>query len=67
MSERPLLVSWLEQNEIQFRDSLDELKKLHADRPEDVLFRNPAHASAWKFLNGIRNQNHEFAENILIT
>ncbi len=41
--------------------------ELHGDRPEEVLFRNPLHAAAWKSFNNIRSGDWEFAESILIT
>jgi hypothetical protein len=61
-------VSWpVRGDNIEFRRSLRELTNLHGNRPEEVLFRNPLHASAWKSFNNIWSGDWEFAESILIT
>jgi radical SAM superfamily enzyme YgiQ (UPF0313 family) len=67
-SETPLLISWPGRGEnIEFRRSLRTLMRLHGDRSEEVLFRNPLHASAWKSFNNMPSGEWEFAESILIT
>jgi hypothetical protein len=67
-SDTPLLVSWPEDGDsLEFRRNLRMLTKLHGDRPEEVLFRNPLYASAWKSFNNMRSGDWEFVESILIT
>lgn len=67
-SERPLLISWPGRGDhVEFRRRLRELMEPHGDRPEEVLFRNPLHASAWKSFNNMRSGDWEFPESILMT
>jgi hypothetical protein len=68
VADLPMLISWpMDEKEHVFQRCLTKLQRLHSGRPEEVLFRQSAHAARWKSLNGIRNQEWEFAEKILIT
>jgi tRNA A37 methylthiotransferase MiaB len=67
-ADSPLLLSWsIDENELPFQRALVKLKKLHSDQSEEVLFRNPSHASKWKSLCEIETQQWEFPEKILIS
>lgn len=66
-SERPLLISWVMDEQDRLNRAFGRLKELHGDRPEEVLFRNPEHATAWRSFNGEKYQDRLFVERIFIT
>jgi len=67
LMESPLLISLKTENEDHVSELFPRLRRFHADRIGEILFRDYERSCAWKSFNQVQSRESEFMERVLIT